>query len=240
MNTYDDKHFFEEYCRLREGENYNDTLETPAMLSLLDSVDGLRILDIGCGFGKTSALLSDMGAQYVLGTDISERMVAKAEREYGRRNVEYRVLPAEDISEIGKEFDLVWSSLCFHYVNDLEQLLRDIHSILRGKGTLIFSVEHPLSTASYDGYYTNGPEGWTGYHLSDYGMEGERRSTWFDTEIVTYHRMMSTILNMLVRSGFDVEHVLEPLPDDAAIKRLPRMIREYQKPSFVVFKAVKR
>ena len=78
MNIYDDEHFFRSYIELRSSANYNDILETPAILSLIGDVKGKRILDIGCGFGKTDAALSDAGASFILGIDISEKMIGKA------------------------------------------------------------------------------------------------------------------------------------------------------------------
>lgn len=56
MNIYDDEHFFRSYIELRSSANYNDILETPAILSLIGDVKGKRILDIGCGFGKQMQL----------------------------------------------------------------------------------------------------------------------------------------------------------------------------------------
>lgn len=50
-------------------------------------------------------------------------------------------------------YDMVYSSLTFHYVEDIVGLFREIHGCLkkgdgheRG-GRLIFSVEHPIGTA---------------------------------------------------------------------------------------------
>ena len=54
MNLYDDDRFFSSYIALRNEANYNDLMETPAMLSLLGAVKGKRIIDLGCGFGQHS------------------------------------------------------------------------------------------------------------------------------------------------------------------------------------------
>ena len=81
MNVYDDETFFSSYIALREGVNYNDLLETPAMLSLLGSVEGKDILDLGCGTGFTTAELERRyPATPVRAVDISAGMVAEAER----------------------------------------------------------------------------------------------------------------------------------------------------------------
>ena len=45
MNLYDDEGFFSSYIALRNEANYNDLMETPAMLSLLGDVEGKRIIE---------------------------------------------------------------------------------------------------------------------------------------------------------------------------------------------------
>jgi SAM-dependent methyltransferase len=44
-------------------------------------------------------------------------------------------------------YNLVYSSLTFHYVEDLARLYREIHSSLQQRGKLVFSVEHPICSA---------------------------------------------------------------------------------------------
>ena len=66
MSAYNDEHFLSSYLRLRKNPNYNDLLETPAALSLLPDVKGRNILDIGCGFGASSAYFADAGAHLFL------------------------------------------------------------------------------------------------------------------------------------------------------------------------------
>ena len=194
MNLYDDEGFFSSYIALRNEANYNDLMETPAMLSLLGDVEGKRIIDLGCGFGSTASRLADMGASYVLGIDISEKMIRKAKAEHQRGSVEYRVMDMEDASDIEDRFDIAYSSLAFHYIEDLGRLLQGIRGILAYGGMLIFSQEHPISTADYDGYWN---EENSAYTFSGYLKEGKRESRWFVDGVRTYHRTMGTIITAL-------------------------------------------
>ena len=238
MNTYDDEHFFSSYTDLRNGLNYNDLLETPAMLSLAGDVRGKRIIDLGCGFGKTDKELVRLGAEYILGIDISERMIGKARNEYSDDRIEYRAMSLEKLDALKDErFDIAYSSLCFHYIRDLGKLLRDIHRLLMPHGMLIFSQEHPITTADYDGGFS--PDN-ASYTFSSYLKEGIRRNEWFDTDITTYHRTFGTIATTLARSGFSIDEILEPAPSEEAVKLLPRIRREYEKPSFLIIKSYKK
>src|SRR5256886_3145375 len=44
------------------------------------AVPGKRALEVGCGNGWYTVQLTDSGASYVLGTDISERLIAQAKQ----------------------------------------------------------------------------------------------------------------------------------------------------------------
>lgn len=79
QNIYDNDSFFENFKNLRNNKiNFNDCIETPILLAMIPEVNGKRVLDIGCGMGQHAKQYSDMGAESVLGIDISEKML-----EYG-------------------------------------------------------------------------------------------------------------------------------------------------------------
>src|SRR5688500_1755615 len=69
---------------------YNAHYERPAMLELLPPVDGLHLLDAGCGSGIYAELLMDRGAR-VTGIDESAAMLEHARRRLAGRGVELRV-----------------------------------------------------------------------------------------------------------------------------------------------------
>lgn len=84
QNIYDNDSFFENFKNLRNNKiNFNDCIETPILLAMIPEVDGKRVLDIGCGMGQHAKQYSDMGAESVLGIDISEKMLEYA-KEHGR------------------------------------------------------------------------------------------------------------------------------------------------------------
>ncbi|MGB6268317.1 MAG: class I SAM-dependent methyltransferase, partial [Olleya sp.] len=52
QNIYDDDLFFKSYKTLRSGDNANILVEIPALFELLPPLEGLNILDLGCGYGE--------------------------------------------------------------------------------------------------------------------------------------------------------------------------------------------
>ena len=147
QNIYDNETFFEGYSKLRDREgNANVLFEMPALFSMLPDLHGKTILDLGCGFGEHCMHFVNQGAAKVVGVDISEKMLKVARKENNAPNIVYLRMAMEHISELDEYFDLVVSSLAFHYVEDFEQLIKDCYDLLKPGGVLLFSQEHPLAS----------------------------------------------------------------------------------------------
>ena len=138
-NVFDNPSFFSKYMELRKDYNHNDLLEHPQMERLCPSLKGKRVIDLGCGYGSYARSFIEKGASYYLGIDASENMIRKAESENEGDNIEYRVMNLDDLGSIEGNFDLAYSSLVFHYIEDFDKLLRNVHSILNDGGILLFS-----------------------------------------------------------------------------------------------------
>src|SRR5215212_10969887 len=80
-SIYDDHGVFSTYMRQRaRDENPNDTLEKPDLLDLIGKVDGLRILDLGCGNAAIGRELLMAGARGYLGVEPSKNMLGEARK----------------------------------------------------------------------------------------------------------------------------------------------------------------
>ncbi|NNU76324.1 class I SAM-dependent methyltransferase [Clostridium estertheticum] len=242
QNIYDNEVFFEGYRKLRDNKiNYNNIQEKLAMQSLLPDMAGKTVLDLGCGFGENCVDFLNRGATRVVGVDISEKMLSIAKIDNAFENIEYIHLDMNDISTIEEKFDIVYSSLAFHYVKSFSKLLRDINYLLKDNGLLIYSQEHPLTTAPKQGPVWTLDENKKPlfYNLSDYMESGERSVKWFVEGVIKYHRPFSEIINTLIETGFKIEKMLEPLPDEEDLELIPNMKKDIHKPNFLLIKAVK-
>jgi len=85
----------------------------------LDSLAGLRILDIGCGGGVLSEPLARLGAS-VVGADPSESNIAVAQRHAARSglSIDYRATSAEALAAAGETFDIVLAMEVIEHVTD--------------------------------------------------------------------------------------------------------------------------
>lgn len=243
QNIYDNDIFFEGYKELRSREdNYNNLLEQPAMADLLPNLSDKIVLDVACGYGCNSLDFIKRNAKKVVGIDISEKMLNVAKSKYADKNIEYICMDMAEISKLKQKFDFVYCSLAFHYIEDFKKLCEDIFVLLNNNGQLLFSQEHPIITATIDGkgHFNKDTDGNNvSYTFSNYNQGGSRKTHWIIDDVIKYHRPIGEIITTLAKAGFIIEEVVEPLPKDWAIKKLPSLAREYIKPNFLIIKAKK-
>lgn len=242
QNVYDDPVFFAGYSKLaRFGEGWTDAFEHAHVKSLLPDVAGQRVLDLGCGAGQWAAFLAESGAAEVIGTDLSEQMLAVARRDRAHPRVTYQRVSMEDAAFPNGHFGLVISSMAFHYVEDFAGLVRRIVGWLTPGGRLVFSTEHPvyLSRATSEGWVRDAEGKIQHWALSGYGDEGMREETWITAGVRKHHRMVSTILNDVIAAGLTIEQVVEPMPTPESLARHPDWIEERRRPFCLLVRARK-
>lgn len=239
QNIYDNQTFFEGYHELRKRhDNHNVLIEQPAIARLLPNLHGKRVLDLGCGCGGNCMDFVRRGAHCVVGVDISEKMLDVARREASDSHIEYRCMDMTDLPRIGEVFDLVYSSLAFHYIEDFDGLLADIYRCLSPGGILLFSQEHPMNTA--EGHFNYDSDGKPiSYTISDYNVPGKRTVTWFVEGVEKYHRPMGQIVSALAHSGFQIEDMIEPVASEQSLEIRPALAKERIKPCFLIIRARK-
>lgn len=103
------------------------------------------ILDLGCGTGAAMRLLTERYPRArILSADFAEEMVRRARRRarwWQRRS--FTVMDAHRLPLVDGSVDLLFSSLAFQWVVDLDQVLRECFRVLRPGGMLIFSSLGP-------------------------------------------------------------------------------------------------
>ncbi|MBE7082182.1 MAG: class I SAM-dependent methyltransferase [Clostridiales bacterium] len=243
-NVYDNEMFFNEYQTMRAVEiNANNLIENPIMKSMLPDLNGKTILDLGCGDGNMETYFVKNGAKKVVALDLSENMIAEAKKINNHDNVEYYVMGMEDISSINQKFDIVYSSLAFHYIQDFNKLLNDIYNLLNQGGILIYSQESPLSTAPIfenDNYQSKIFIGNKRYNLlSDYCNQTERNNYWNGVPVTKYHRTYAGIVNALIKNKFNILEMQDSYASAEAIALCPKYAYQNDKPYFTFVKAEK-
>ena len=127
----------------------NVLIAFPPMIELIRKnfpiMKGLWALDFGCGSGRFSKKLHELGF-WVTGLDISSEMISAA-RHYLPQEVKLITGSTDQIPE-GRTFDLVAASMVFQFIREIDISLRAIDRLMKPTGILIFSVFNPPFVAN--------------------------------------------------------------------------------------------
>lgn len=239
QNIYDDAGFFQNYSQLpRSQRGLDGAPEWPALRALLPPLAGASVLDLGCGFGWFCRFVAGEGAAEVVGVDVSARMLARARAETTSASVRYEQADLEAYVPAGR-FDLIYSSLAFHYLVDLPGLFSRIARALKPGGRFVFSVEHPIMTAPRHQAWGQDESGLPVWPVGAYLDEGKRVTDWLAEGVVKQHRTLASYLNLLIGLGLSLRHIEEWGPTPEQIAAEPDWARERERPAFLLIAAEK-
>lgn len=241
QNIYDDDRFLAGYSAFpRSRDGLEGTTEWPAFRALLPGIEGLRVVELGCGFGQLTRWLAAEGAQSVLGLDLSEKMLARARSETDAPGVTYRRVDLDDLVLDPESCDLVVSSMTLHYVEDFGRIAEMVSAALVPGGTLVFSVEHPIYAARGTPEWVDAADGRKAFAIADYLFEGKRVTNWIVDGVVKYHRTIGTMVNTLVGVGMACDAIDEFRPSAGQLALHPDWRdTELTRPMFLIMRFTK-
>lgn len=190
-NKYDDERFFGQYSRMsRSVQGLRGAGEWHELKKMLPDFNGKRVLDLGCGFGWHCRYAIERGATFALGIDLSGKMLDKAREINPSPSIEYKRIAIEDFDFAPNSFDIVISSLTFHYLESFDTVCTEVYKCLTEEGVFVFSVEHPVFTAygNQDWIYDSEgkPAHWPVDHYFQEGVRDARRTS--PSDDVAYRR----------------------------------------------------
>lgn len=165
-------------------------------------VRGRRVLDLGCGYGRTTVSLKHRGYD-VVGADIVERMIAEARAAHP--DIDYRVMDACAIECAEATFDYVLFSFngidCILPESRRLQAMKEIFRVLKPGGTAILSSHSWLP-------YLFLPRYWKGGRFVSFLRDGVLARRWYSAgvEDMPFDCYISTplrTLRQLRATGFD-------------------------------------
>jgi SAM-dependent methyltransferase len=197
---------------------------------------GRRTLDLGCGEGRLSNDLTQLG-HAVIGIDRSPMMVEAAQAGYPEiafEEADAAALPFPDAS-----FDCVVAFMSLQDTDDLDAAIRECGRVLSKDGRFCFAVVHPINSAGWFG----GPTADAafvieGSYLDESFYEDSLAHDGLTMTFVSKHRPLQSYADALAQAGFVIERIGEPgVPDYAA--REGRKRRWQRIPLFLHCRAVK-
>ncbi|MBK1897780.1 class I SAM-dependent methyltransferase [Chryseobacterium paridis] len=240
-NKYDNNSFFEQYGKmLRSQQGLEGAGEWYILQKMLPDFIGKTVLDLGCGFGWHCRYAIEQGAKSVVGIDLSEKMLEKAREINNLEGIEYIRKALEDVEYTDESFDVVLSSLTFHYVESFDMMAEHIYKWLKPKGHFVFSVEHPVFTAEGTQDWAYGTHGekqhWP---VDNYFIQGKRNTTFLGENVIKYHRTLTSYLNTLLKQGFKIKEVTEAEPSEEMLKQFSEMKDELRRPMMLLISVEK-
>jgi ubiquinone/menaquinone biosynthesis C-methylase UbiE len=102
---------------------------------------GANVLDIGCGFGDTTARIAELvGPQgHAHGVDVAPRFIESAKDEYGGANASYSVADVQ-FDELGGPYDYVFSRFGVMFFDNPGAAMRNIRRSMAPGGRLVAVV----------------------------------------------------------------------------------------------------
>jgi len=167
-------------------------VEERTIRPLLAELPAGDALDVACGTGRVTEILSDLGHR-VVGIDPSEEMLDRA-RAKGLpatfRPGSFDPLPVDDAS-----IDLVTCMLALTHVTDLGPPIREFARVLRPGGAVVTTDVHPFATA-------------LGGQALFRRADGSRAVT------TNHTHWVSSYVRAIHEAGLTIEQCLEPVVDE--------------------------
>lgn len=238
QNIYDKPEFFAGYSQLgRSVHGLDGAAEWPAIRALVPDLAGLRIVDLGCGFGWFSRWARENGAAHVLGLDVSENMIARAKADTTDPAIDYAIADLEHFGLPEASLDFAYSSLAIHYIENLDRLVKTVYRALIPGSRFIFTIEHPIYMAPMNPGWSIDNEGRKTWPVNRYSLEGPRTTDWLAKGVIKQHRTMGTTLNTLIETGFTIRHVQEWKPSVEQLAANPDLAEEMDRPMILLVAA---
>jgi len=177
VNSYTDANRAHAYATLEFANTYYLAYrDLPKILA--EHVAGVRALDFGCGTGRSTRFLRNLGFQ-VTGVDVSEDMlrIARSADPAG----DYRLVPDDNFDNMeGVPFDLVLAAFTFDNIPGAmkTRVFRDLGKLLAPKGTMVSLVSSP-------DIYTHE---WASFTTQDFPENAAARSGDVVRIVVTDHK----------------------------------------------------
>ena len=240
-NKYDDERFFGQYSQMsRSVQGLRGAGEWHELKKMLPDFNGKRVLDLGCGFGWHCRYAIERGATFALGIDLSGKMLDKAREINPSPSIEYKRIAIEDFDFAPNSFDIVISSLTFHYLESFDTVCTEVYKCLTQEGVFVFSVEHPVFTAYGNQDWIYDSEGKPAHWPVDhYFQEGVRHARFLGEDVTKYHKTLTTYVNGLIKAGFCITHLVEPQPDESMLDTVPGMRRRTSPSNDVAYRRSK-
>ena len=178
---------------------------------------GRRTVDVGCGEGRLTRHLKELGHQ-IVGIDASSSMVAAARA--SDPSMDIRIADAVALPLQDSSADLAVAFMSLHDIDAMPRAVADIARVLVSGGKLCFAIVHPINSAGqFERSAEDAPFVIKGDYLRPFPYSETVERNGLTMTFHSRHRPLQAYFAALEAAGFLVEALREPAIPEHAIER---------------------
>jgi ubiquinone/menaquinone biosynthesis C-methylase UbiE len=203
----------------------------PVLWHMLKNVENITVLDVGCGEGYLSRILSSKGAK-VITIDSSNKLIdiAKQKAKIESLDIDYRIEDCAHIKSIASEsIDKIICNYVLMDLPDLEGAIHEFNRVLKPSGEAVVIFSHPCFPMET---IQKNPDlaivyGWKQPYFKEHVM---KLPQWdgFSDGFTIFHRPLSTYWKIFKKAGFEIIEFDEPYVSEEIRKQIdPKFVEKF-------------
>ena len=215
-----------EWIEKAQTNDFRNYYLMPWTMELLGDVNGLKILDLGCGEGGYSREMARRGAD-VTAIDCSEMAIdyaISAAQEDGL-NISHFVRNSNDLFGIDENsFDVVLCAMMLMDVEDLKGTLNEINRVLKKQGKVLISILHPCFKPPVQHHWVKESD-IIQVVVRDYfnPPEWQGNIAGIEQPVIYRHKILSEYVKIFAQNGLFISDMNEPIPTEEQVEKSARI-----------------
>lgn len=211
---------------------FNDYFGIPYFVGQLPNINGKVVLDAGCGEGRSTRAIYKEGSN-VIGVDISPKMLdfARLQERPNNNKIKYIESSCDFLCKNeSNSIDIVTSYMSLMDMPNIDQVFGEFARVLKSDGEIFMMVRHPCfftrgfsilktstgqrSKLTVSDYFGNSP------YINKFSFPGHSKAS---LDIIRFPYKLSTYISLLIKNGFVISDLQEPVPSDDNCLKYPQL-----------------